>query len=162
MRILFSALLMSVLFSGCLGSSDKPAPCDPAAYNPCAVVAPAAEIQAVQNYLTAQGITGAVQHCSGMFYRIDAPGTGTTPTVCSTIAVTYEGKLTNGTTFDQATTPVAFGLGSVIKGWMNGLPLIKSGGRIYLYVPPTLGYGANGPIPANSVLIFRVDLVAVQ
>lgn len=165
MRFALSALLLSsLLFTGCLGSGEKPAVCDPAAYNPCATVAPAAEIQAVQDYLTAQGITGAVQHCSGMFYKIDAPGTGATPTVCSNIAVTYEGKLTNGTTFDQATTPVAFGLGGVIKGWMNGLPLIKSGGRIYLYIPPTLGYGANatGPIPANSILVFRVDLVAVQ
>ena len=99
-----------------------------------------------------------------MFYTIDVMGTGTTPTVCSNLAVTYEGKLTNGTVFDATSTPVAFNLNGLIPAWQSGLPLIKAGGTIHLYVPPTLGYGNQqvGPIPPNSILVFRVDVISVQ
>lgn len=76
------------------------------------------------------------------------------------------GKLTNGTIFDQTQGNNTYSnyLTSLIKGWTNGVPYIKTGGRIILYIPPTLGYGsqANGPIPANSILIFDIDLINVQ
>ena len=148
-------------FTGCLKGSDFPDPCN---YDPCEIKAPAAEIQQVQAYLTANNITNAVQHCSGLFYVVDNPGTGATPQTCSNITVEYEGRLTNGTQFDASTSPVTFNLSGVIPGWRNGLPQLKPGGRIHLYVPPTLGYGANsnGTIPANSILVFRVDLISVQ
>lgn len=157
-RLIFSLLVVFGM-TGCLknGVTD---PCD---YDPCASPAPASEIAAVQAYLTSNNIT-AVQHCSGLFYTIDAPGTGATPQTCSFVTVTYEGRLTNGTVFDATNQPVTFNLSEVIRGWRNGLPQLKSGGRIHLYVPPSLGYGgnANGVIPANSILIFRVDLLNVQ
>lgn len=135
---------------------------NPCAYDPCAQKASAAEIQSVQDFLTANGIT-AQQHCSGLFYRIDTEGTGASPGICSAVRITYEGRLTNGNVFESTTSPVAFNLYQLITGWKNGLPLIKAGGRIYLYIPPSLGYGsaANGSIPANSILIFRVDLLEV-
>lgn len=103
-------------------------------------------------------------HCSGVFYSIQAEGTAANPTACSNISVTYKGMLTNGSVFDQTATPVGFNLGMLVPAWRNVLPLIKGGGRIIMYVPPTLGYGsqANGPIPANSILIFEVDLVTVN
>lgn len=150
-------------FSSCLKSGDNTPKCNAADYDSCAFKAPASEIQAVQDYLTANSIT-AEQHCSGLFYKIDVPGTGASANVCSDIVVTYEGKLTNGTVFDAATAPVIFNLSGVIPGWKNGIPLIKSGGRIYLYVPPSLAYGNTqvGPIPPNSILVFRIELVSVQ
>jgi FKBP-type peptidyl-prolyl cis-trans isomerase FkpA len=157
-KIIFGFIILAA-FSSCLKDSNS------CSYDPCSKVAGANEVQAVQNYLTAQGITGTTQHCSGMFYKIELAGSGTAPTVCSNISVTYEGKLADGTVFDAATAPTTpFLLDQTITGWKNGLPLIKTGGRIYLYIPPSLGYGStgSGPIPPNSILIFKVDLVAVQ
>ena len=143
-----------------LGSCIKKTKCS---YRPCDFVAPSSEIQAVQNYLTTNTIT-ATQHCSGLFYTIDNPGTGKTPDACSSVAVTYTGKLTNGNVFDQQNSPISILLTDVIPGWTNGVPLLKEGGRIHLYIPPSLGYGNQqaGTIPPNSILIFDVTLVAVQ
>src|SRR4051812_49133275 len=161
MKMMFRNLILGILvissFSGCMKNQKADvASCN---YDPCSLKAPASEIAAVQNYLTANNIT-ATQHCSGLFYVIDQPGTGSSAQVCSVITVTYEGKLTNGTVFDSANSPVTFNLSQTIPGWKNGIPLIKSGGRIYLYVPPSLAYGnqAAGSIPPNSILIFRVEL----
>lgn len=145
------------LFSGCLKS--KQPTCD---YNACSVKAPANEIQAVQDYLTSQGITNAQQHCSGVFYVIDNAGTGKQPSPCNAVDVTYVGRLTNGNQFDAATNYRNY-LVSLIRGWANTIPLLKEGGTIHLYIPPTLGYGSQavGSIPANSVLVFDVTLNAV-
>ena len=158
-KIVFGFLVVAS-FSGCLKNSDLANPCD---YDPCEIKAPASEIQQVQTYLTSNNIT-AIQHCSSLFYDVEVAGTGATPGVCSNITVNYEGRLTNGNVFDASTSPVTFNLSQVINGWKNGLPLIKAGGRINLYIPPTLAYGSTsqGSIPANSVLIFKVELIAVQ
>ena len=152
--------LIMLAFTGCLKSADQT--CNPN-FDPCLIKAPAAEIQAVQDYLTANGLQ-ATQHCSGLFYRIDVMGTGATPNLCSDITVTYEGKLANGNVFDSRSTPATLNLSGVILGWKDGIPLIKAGGRIYLYIPPTLAYGSSSSasIPSNSILVFRVELVSVQ
>lgn len=125
----------------------------------------AAEVQAVESYLSSQGITNAVKDPRGFYYRISTPGTGTvTPTVCMQVRVNYVGRFTNGTIFDQTNgTPATFYLGQVISGWIKGVPLIKSGGKITLYLPPSLGYGSAtiGPIPGNSILIFDIELLNV-
>jgi FKBP-type peptidyl-prolyl cis-trans isomerase FkpA len=151
------AILIIASFSGCIKSTGTKC-----TYDNCLIKAPASEIQAVQNYLTSQNITNAVQHCSGLFYIIDNPGTGKSPNACSAIDVTYTGSLTNGTVFDSGN--FQSGLGSLIIGWRNGIPLIKAVGKIRLFIPPSLGYGAqaNGTIPANSILIFSIDLNAVE
>ena len=162
---LISALSSLVLLSSCL-KGDTSYMCT---YAPCNVVASTSEIQAVQDYLTSNSIT-ATQHCSGMFYKIDAAGTGKTADICSGISVRYKGLLTNGNIFDEHSTPVSFNLSELIIGWKNGIPLIKSGGRMNLYIPPSLGYGSqdiydgngNLSVPANSILIFEIDLVGVQ
>lgn len=135
---------------------------DSCSYDSCAIKAPDSEITTLQNYLTSNSIT-ATMHCSGVFYSVQSEGTSRNPTACSNISVKYKGMLTNGTVFDETVNPVSFNLGMLVPAWRNVLPLIKGGGRIILYVPPTLGYGnqANGPIPANSILIFEVDLVTV-
>ncbi len=160
MKNIILALLILAAFSGCLKQDENTITCT---YDACGTKAPASEIQQVRDYLTANNIT-ATEHCSGLFYIIDNPGNGASPTVCNSIAFTYEGKLTNGTVFDSATQPVVYGLSQLITGFKNGIPLIKTGGRIRLFVPPSLGYGANpsGSIPANSILIFDVNLVGIQ
>ena len=124
------------------------------------VVAPAAEVANLQAYITANR-PAALQHPSGFFYEIMVNGTGTvTPAVCSTVNVKYAGYLTSGYKFDERTTGVNFVLGDVIIGWQKGLPLIKKGGSINLYLPPSLGYGSAGTatIPPNSILIFSIQL----
>lgn len=155
-------LFAITLFVSCYKNSVNNTTCD---YDPCALKAPLTETSAVAAYLVNAGITTAVKHCSGMYYEIVNAGTGKMPNICSYITVTYKGTLTNGTVVNQTTTaPANPNLSSLIEGWKKGLLLLKEGGEIRLYIPPSLGYGAqqNGNIPPNSILIFDIDLVAVQ
>jgi FKBP-type peptidyl-prolyl cis-trans isomerase FkpA len=155
---IITAFMVMVLLGGCF-KDPKPAKCS---YDPCAYKAPDSEVQAVESYLASKGITNAVKHCSGLYYVIDSAGTGVQPDACSYVAVHYKGSLTNGNVFDER--DYQFALNQVIQGWANGVPLIKKGGKIHLYIPPSLGYGSqpNGPIPANSILIFDITLYDVQ
>ena len=157
--VFFSAV---VLFSSC--SKKDMNQCK---YDACAIAAPASEVTQLEAYLSSAAIT-ATKHCSGMYYTIDVAGSGATATACSTVGVTYKGQLTNGTVFDQRTT--SFQLDQVIEAWTKGVPLIKAGGKIKLYCPPSLAYGSqvirdpttgNTVIPANSILIFEVELTNV-
>ena len=95
-------------------------------------------------------------------------GTGATAAVGDTVTVNYVGTLTNGTKFDSSYDrgqPYVFqvGAGRVIAGWDQGVPGMKVGGKRRLTIPPSLGYGnqANGPIPANSTLVFDIDMVSI-
>jgi FKBP-type peptidyl-prolyl cis-trans isomerase len=90
-------------------------------------------------------------------------GTGATVVNGDTVTVTYVGTLTNGTQFDAGTFTFRVGAGTVIKGWDQGLPGMRVGGKRRLTVPPSLGYGsqANGAIPANSTLMFDITLLAI-
>ncbi|RZK67346.1 MAG: peptidylprolyl isomerase [Pedobacter sp.] len=98
------------------------------------------------------------------FYQIIAPGSGAEVNSLSTVSVIYKGRLLNGTVFDFKDTPVNFDLTGTISGWQAGIPLIKKGGKIRLLLPSFYGFGnqANGPVPANSVLDFDVELVDVK
>jgi FKBP-type peptidyl-prolyl cis-trans isomerase FkpA len=154
--LLFTALIFSVACNK--DENNCPFSDDP-------VTVPASEITALEDYLASKGITNAIKDPRGFYYFITTAGSGTTAGVCNRIAVNYVGKLTNDTIFDQTTgTPVTFFLGEVIPGWVKGIPLIKPGGKITLYLPPSLAYGgATVPgIPPNSILIFDVELLNVQ
>jgi FKBP-type peptidyl-prolyl cis-trans isomerase FkpA len=104
-----------------------------------------------------------------------AVGTGTEATVGRTITVNYTGWLysaaasdNKGAQFDTTSGrgpyQLILGVGQVIRGWDQGLVGMRAGGRRRLVIPPNLGYGtvANGPIPANSTLLFEVELLSVQ
>jgi len=158
---LLTFLTIGLLATACKKASST----DDCNYDPCAIKASSTEITQLENYLTSANISGAVKHCSGMYYQIVSDGAGSTPGVCSVVTVNYKGMLTTGAVFDStSTTPISFTLLLTIEGWKKGVPLIKKGGKIRLYIPPSLGYGsaAVGPIPANSILIFDVELVDVQ
>jgi FKBP-type peptidyl-prolyl cis-trans isomerase FkpA len=122
--------------------------------------------ETLDQYIKRMNLTGkVVQDPRGFYYNIISPGTGTNPSQSSKVTVLYTGALTSGTVFDQTgTNPATFNLNQLILGWQYGLPLIKAGGRIMLYLPPQLGYGstAAGSIPANSNLIFDITLQSVQ
>jgi FKBP-type peptidyl-prolyl cis-trans isomerase FkpA len=120
--------------------------------------------ETLEAYITRAGITDAIKDSRGFYYKILTEGTGVNPTVSSKVTIYYKGTLTNGSIFDQTGgAPATFNLNQLILGWQYGLPLIKPGGKILLYLPPSLGYGSSpvGTIPANSVLIFEVQLVSV-
>jgi FKBP-type peptidyl-prolyl cis-trans isomerase len=97
-------------------------------------------------------------------------GTGAQAAAGKTVRVHYTGKLTNGKVFDSSYTrgePIEFvlGRGQVIKGWDEGIALMKVGGKATLTIPSELGYGqrgAGGVIPPNATLIFDVELVNVK
>jgi len=86
------------------------------------------------------------------------------------VTVNYTGLLEDGTKFDSSLNPgrspfrFTVGAGQVIKGWDEGLMGMKVGGKRKLTIPPELGYGSrdNGPIPANSTLIFEIDLIGIE
>lgn len=169
-KILFGLFVLvgGIVFTGCLKSKDPGCP-----YTDVTKKAPDSQVVKIQNYLETKGITDAVKDsASGIYYHIVDSGTTTSPGVCSVVTVHYKGSLTNDNVFDKTNgTPVSFRLGDLIVGWHKGLKFIKGGGgKIKLYIPPYLGYGsvdakdANGNvvIPANSILIFEVELVAVQ
>lgn len=156
---LIAAVLSPFLFSSC-----KKASADACTYTESTLVAPASEVATLQAYLAASGHPLAIQHPSGIFYEITTQGTGASPAICSNLLVKYSGYLLNGTKFDENLTGASFVLGQLIVGWQKGLPLLKKGGTMNLYVPPSLGYGANtvGVIPGNSNLIFVIQLIDVQ
>jgi FKBP-type peptidyl-prolyl cis-trans isomerase len=107
---------------------------------------------------------------SGLEYIETVAGTGAQAAAGKTVSVHYTGKLTNGKVFDSSLTrgtPIEFklGAGRVIKGWDEGIALMKVGGKATLTIPPELGYGergAGGVIPPNATLIFEVELVSVK
>lgn len=111
---------------------------------------------------------------SGLYYVISKEGTGAQAMAGKKVSVNYTGMLLNGEKFDsnvdpqfQHVQPFEFmlGTGSVIKGWDEGIALLKKGGKGTLYIPSNLAYGRNSPspkIPANSVLVFDVELVDIM
>ncbi len=113
--------------------------------------------------------SSAVTTASGLQYEELQVGTGTIAQSGNTATVNYTLWLTNGTkiqsTLDsQKTFDFTLGKGQVIAGWDEGVQGMKAGGTRLLYIPSKLGYGSNvqGPIPANSTLIFEVQLVGIN
>ena len=154
-----SFLALFLIIAGCSKNDVKCPYTDPV------ITVPASELTALEAYLSGKGITNAVKDSRGFYYTIENPGAGLTPELCSDISIYYIGKLTNDIVFDQTNGSTrTFTLGRLIPGWIKGIPLVKTGGKILLYLPPSLGYGdkSNGTIPANSILIFDVELVGVQ
>ena len=104
---------------------------------------------------------------SGIQYEVLKKGNGNRPTSESQVTTHYHGTLTDGTVFDSSVErnePIAFALTGVIKGWQEILPLMKEGGKIIAYIPPHMAYGnrTRDKIPANSVLIFEIELISVD
>ncbi len=107
---------------------------------------------------------------SGLEYIEVEAGTGAQAEAGKTVAVHYTGKFQDGKVFDSSVSrgePIEFplGKGRVIKGWDEGIALMKVGGKAQLIIPPDLGYGergAGGVIPPNATLVFDVELVSVK
>lgn len=153
-QIIFPCLFGILLSTSCKKNNS----CDIAEPS---TVASSTEIADMKTYLTGQGIS-ATEHSSGLFYQISDEGSNSEPNLCSDVSVKYTGKLLNGTVFEQNNTTTTLPLANLIVGWQIGLRKIGKGGKINLYIPASLGYGstARPGIPANSPLMFTIDLIS--
>lgn len=112
---------------------------------------------------------GVQTTASGLQYSVKKEGTGAAIAKGDLVSVEYEGRLTNGEVFDSNKGGKDFDVpvvdNTVIKGWIEGLQLMKQGGEYTLYIPADLAYGNASPspkIPAGSVLVFDIKVNAVR
>lgn len=105
---------------------------------------------------------------SGLAYLVITEGTGATPKATDEVEVHYHGTLMDGTVFDSSVDrkePVTFPLDRVIKGWTEGLQLMKEGGKTKFVIPAELAYGEMGAppkIPGGATLVFEVELIKIK
>jgi FKBP-type peptidyl-prolyl cis-trans isomerase len=155
---LFLLLVGIALLSAC-SKSDKTDPQSTA----CAVKAEykndssATQRALMVAYCNNNGITYTI-HPSGILYQIITPGDTAKPNLCTSLTMTYTGKLMTGIQFDKGT--ITYALKDLIVGWQIAVPLIGKGGKIKMVIPSSLAYGpnANGSIPANSPLYFEMNI----
>jgi len=108
---------------------------------------------------------GVIALSSGLQYKVDREGAGDFAKPNADVVVHYVGTLIDGREFDSSRRrgePATLNLGRVIKGWQEAIPLMRAGSRWTIYVPPSLGYGAQGAgavIEPNSTLIFEIELL---
>lgn len=112
---------------------------------------------------TAEGVKATA---SGLQYKVEKEGDGKIPAKTDTVKAHYKGTLIDGTQFDSSYDrgqPAEFPVQGVIPGWSEALQMMKVGSKYKLFIPPELAYGASGRpgIPANSVLVFEVELVEI-
>jgi len=129
------------------------------------------DAKTIDKYIADNSLQGKAQKTgSGMAYVVQSPGSGPTPKQGDVVKVHYTGKLLDGKVFDSSVNnpqtggnPIDFrvGVGMVIPGWEEGIMSMKKGEKRMLIIPSGLAYGTegSGPIPANSVLLFDVELV---
>jgi FKBP-type peptidyl-prolyl cis-trans isomerase FklB len=105
---------------------------------------------------------------SGLQYQVITKGEGGSPEATDTVTVHYRGTLIDGSEFDSSYgrgQPATFALDRVIRGWTEGLQLMRPGAKYRFYIPPELAYGEDGAgtrIGPNATLLFEVELLSVQ
>jgi FKBP-type peptidyl-prolyl cis-trans isomerase len=155
---LFFILIGIALFSACSKSDNNDTQS-----TACAVTAQyvndnsATQRALMVAFCNNNGISYTV-HPSGILYQIITPGDTAKPNLCTSLTMTYTGKLMTGIQFDKGT--ITYPLKDLIVGWQIGVPLIGKGGKIKMVIPSSLAYGpnANGSIPANSPLYFEMSI----
>ncbi len=110
---------------------------------------------------------GVKTTASGLQYEVITEGKGASPKATDVVKVHYKGTLIDGTQFDSSYDrgqPAEFPLNGVIRGWTEGLQLMKVGGKNRMVIPSDIAYGPQGRpgIPPNSVLVFEVELIGIN
>ncbi|MEH0158655.1 FKBP-type peptidyl-prolyl cis-trans isomerase [Limibacter armeniacum] len=125
--------------------------------------------EALETWAVEKNKIGYEVTASGLGVKMINKGQGVLPEKGKVVKVHYQGYLEDGTKFDSSVDrgqPFEFplGMGRVIKGWDEGIALLNVGSKAMLRIPPELGYGSRpiGPIPANSILYFEVELLGVE
>ena len=119
------------------------------------------------DYLTANKDKEGIKTTeSGLQYKVESEGDGPQPAEDSVVTVHYKGTLIDGKEFDSSYgrgQPATFPVGGVIPGWQEALKMMKKGAKWKLFIPPELAYKdrARPGIPANSVLVFDVELLDI-
>jgi FKBP-type peptidyl-prolyl cis-trans isomerase len=154
-RLSFTALvliaLMALIGQSCLDTGEN---IDPATRM-------ASDIQEIDNYLTNHGLT-AIEDKSGIRLQVTSVGAGGfPPRPDQQVKIKYKGTLLSGTVFEQST--IQSSVNGFILGWQRALPMLPKGSKATVYIPSGLAYGgrAVGPIPANSNLIFEIEMQEV-
>ncbi len=127
----------------------------------------------IQEYIAKNNLK-ATRTASGLYYVVRKAGSGDSPVAGNKVTVNYTGMLMDGTKFDSNVDPAfghvspyefELGKGRVIKGWDEGIALMKNGAQITLLIPSGMAYGQRSPnpkIPANAVMIFDIELISFQ
>ena len=153
-----SALALCATIAACGGDDDE-------------TTAPATSTGVIETttFAPALGVdvkaAGWTKTPTGLYYRTLSSPTATSAAVAANgqrVSVRYTGWLANGQQFESSTYTFQLGRGEVIAGWDQGIVGMRVGERRQLVIPPSLGYGAqaNNVIPANSILVFNVELLS--
>lgn len=124
--------------------------------------------QLILDYLDQNNINAVEIGETGIFYAVTQSGSGPTAEFASSVFTHYRGYLLDGTEFDSSAERGVFdfvvGAGAVIQGWEIAFQELNRGTSATLFIPSKYGYGTSrqGTIPANSVLIFDVDVVDIR
>ena len=124
--------------------------------------------KAAKNAVALKEFENGKTTASGIKYIVLKEGTGAQPTATSNVKVHYTGTFLDGKVFDssvQRGEPIDFGLNQVIKGWTEGVQLMKEGAKYKFYIPSNLAYGeqgAGGVIPPKTDLIFEIELIKIN
>ena len=166
--------LATLLLIGTAGCRDKQEQATPTgSTGTSAGGAPSADTTKMPDTTTIDGKSVPLKSTpSGLRYYDMKVGTGASPKVGQTVSVQYTGTLLDGTKFDSSYDhggqPIDFaiGVGQVIKGWDEGVPTMKVGGKRRLVIPGGLAYGMNpppgSPITPNATLVFDIELVGIK
>ncbi|XWN36301.1 MAG: FKBP-type peptidyl-prolyl cis-trans isomerase [Balneola sp.] len=160
MKILFFSLAILIFTNGC----DRNSGCNIDINLTADQQKLDSDIQEIDNFLSENNIE-AQTHPTGLRYIINDFGSGANPEICDIITFDYVGRaLSDSTIVEQSDASVRFGLFRLIEGFKIGIPLIKEGGSITLFIPSEYGYEEGGPggTPSTTNLIFDVDLINIE
>ena len=167
--LLFTIIICAGVLSSCGGKKHEPAPDN--------LVLTVKKEEAVSKSASSEANKAFLQEnmkkegvkvtSSGLQYKVLKEGKGKSPLATDSVTVNYEGKFINGKTFDSSydrKKPITFALNGVIRGWTEGLQLMKEGAVYEFCIPSNLAYGDQGNqnIPGGSTLIFKVELIKVK
>ena len=146
-KILVSLLILSVIFSCKTYSEDEKGAFD----------------KEIVTYLQKKKIK-CTRSESGLYYKIYEKGEGQTIQISDSVSFVYKGKLANGTVFDNQKKPITFKVKDLIAGWKEIMVKLKPKAKVFLAVPPLLGYGEHelDKIPPNSILYFEMEIISIK
>jgi len=166
-RALLAALLLASSAVAVAARAQTAAADGPVSTAPTASAASAVADPGVAFLAKNATAPGVVTTASGLQYKVlhAGPADGASPKMGDEVQVVYQGRLLDGTMFDSSTdeNPASLQVGELVPGWNEALQMMKPGDEWELYIPSNLGYGAEtkGPIPGNSVMVFKMKLQAV-